>query len=70
MVSFLDGIGCGGCQNLNCAKMGWTDQHVRYLMCLWSPDVLNYSEMVTTGALLYGDRARYLQRYGPEGAVI
>ncbi|MEC8383498.1 MAG: tRNA dihydrouridine(20/20a) synthase DusA [Pseudomonadota bacterium] len=50
--------------------MGWTDQHFRYLMRLLSPDVLNYSEMVTTGALLYGDRARYLQRHDAEGAVI
>ncbi len=40
--------------------MAWTDRHYRYLMRLISPDVRLYTEMVTTGALLHNDPARYL----------
>lgn len=41
--------------------MGWTDRHARYLLRLISRKTLLYTEMVTTGALVHGDRARYLQ---------
>ena len=40
--------------------MDWTTRHERYFLRLISRQVLLYSEMVTTGALLYGDAARYL----------
>jgi tRNA-dihydrouridine synthase A len=40
--------------------MDWTDRHERYFLRLISRRVLLYSEMVTTGALLFGDAARYL----------
>lgn len=40
--------------------MGYTHRHYRYLMRRLCPDVLFYSEMVTTGALLYGDPVRHL----------
>ncbi|MAV29130.1 MAG: tRNA dihydrouridine(20/20a) synthase DusA [Legionellales bacterium] len=40
--------------------MGYTHRHYRYLMRRLCPDVLLYSEMVTTGALLHGDPARHL----------
>lgn len=40
--------------------MDWTDRHCRYFMRLLSPHALLYTEMVTTGALLHGDRARHL----------
>lgn len=40
--------------------MGYTHRHYRYLMRRLCPDVLLYSEMVTTGALLHGDCARHL----------
>lgn len=40
--------------------MDWTTRHERYFLRLISRKVLLYSEMVTTGALLYGDAARYL----------
>ena len=41
--------------------LDWTDRHERYFLRLMSRHAYLYSEMVTTGALLYGDRDRYLQ---------
>lgn len=41
--------------------MDWTDAHCRYFLRLLSKRALLYSEMVTTGALLYGDSARFLR---------
>ncbi len=41
--------------------LDWTDRHCRYFHRLLSPNTLLYTEMVTTGALIYGDRERYLQ---------
>lgn len=40
--------------------MEWTDRHFRYFARLLSRHALLYTEMVTTGALLYGDKARHL----------
>jgi tRNA-dihydrouridine synthase A len=41
--------------------MDCTDRHDRYFLRLISPHVLLYTEMVTTGALIYGDFKRFLQ---------
>ncbi|WP_183133641.1 tRNA-dihydrouridine synthase, partial [Pseudomonas cannabina] len=41
--------------------MDWTDHHCRYFMRLLSKHALLYTEMVTTGALLHGDRERFLR---------
>jgi tRNA-dihydrouridine synthase A len=41
--------------------MDWTDRHCRYFMRLLSRNALLYTEMVTTGALLHGDRDRFLR---------
>ncbi len=41
--------------------MDWTDRHCRYFLRLISPHVLLYTEMVTTGALIHGDRDRFLR---------
>lgn len=41
--------------------MDWTDRHERYFLRLLSRRTLLYTEMVTTGALLYGDAARFLR---------
>ncbi len=41
--------------------MDWTDRHCRYFMRLLSTEALLYTEMVTTGALLHGDSARFLR---------
>ena len=41
--------------------MDWTDRHCRYFHRLLSPNARLYTEMVTTGALLYGDADRHLR---------
>jgi tRNA-dihydrouridine synthase A len=41
--------------------MDWTDRHCRYLLRLISKQSLLYTEMVTTGAILHGDRDRFLR---------
>lgn len=54
-----------GTWRLSVAPMlDWTDRHCRYFLRLISRHTLLYSEMVTTGALLHGDRARFL-RFDP-----
>lgn len=40
--------------------MDWTDRHCRFFLRQFSQQALLYTEMVTTGALLHGDRARFL----------
>lgn len=40
--------------------LDWTDRHCRYFLRLLSRHVVLYSEMVTTGAILHGDRDRHL----------
>lgn len=40
--------------------MDWTDRHDRYFLRLISKHALLYTEMVTTGALIHGDRHRHL----------
>lgn len=40
--------------------MDWTDRHCRYFHRLITRNTLLYTEMVTTGALLFGDQARHL----------
>lgn len=44
--------------------MDWTDRHGRYFLRLIASHVLLYTEMVTTGALLHGDR-NYLLQFDP-----
>lgn len=41
--------------------MNWTDRHCRYLLRQISKHALLYTEMVTTGAILNGDRDRFLR---------
>ena len=45
--------------------MDWTDRHYRFFMRQLTKRTLLYTEMVTTGALLHGDRARHLD-FSPE----
>jgi tRNA-dihydrouridine synthase A len=40
--------------------MDWTDRHCRYFLRLISRRALLYTEMVPTGAIVHGDRARFL----------
>jgi len=44
--------------------MDWSDKHCRYLWRLISRNALLYTEMVTTGALIHGDKNRFLD-YNP-----
>ncbi|PIE45297.1 MAG: tRNA dihydrouridine(20/20a) synthase DusA [Gammaproteobacteria bacterium] len=41
--------------------MGWTSRHCRYFHRQISRHALLYTEMVTTGAILYGEHRRFLQ---------
>lgn len=40
--------------------MDWSDNHCRYFWRLLTGEALLYTEMVTTGALIHGDRKRFL----------
>lgn len=40
--------------------MDWTDRHERYFLRLIADKVQLYTEMVTTGAILFGDKNRFL----------
>jgi tRNA-dihydrouridine synthase A len=45
--------------------MDWSDHHCRFFWRLLSRKALLYTEMVTTGALIHGDRGRFLH-FNPE----
>jgi tRNA-dihydrouridine synthase A len=49
--------------------LDWTDRHTRYLLRLISHHAVLYTEMVTTGALLHGDPARWLDYNNEEHPV-
>lgn len=49
--------------------MDWTDRHCRYFHRLISRHTWLYTEMVTTGALLFGDVGRHLA-FAPEEAPV
>jgi tRNA-dihydrouridine synthase A len=40
--------------------LDWTDRHDRYFLRMITSNALLYTEMVTTGAILFGDEARHL----------
>ena len=46
--------------------LDWTDRHCRFFHRLISRHALLYSEMITTGALIHGDRQRFLEFNGAE----
>jgi tRNA-dihydrouridine synthase A len=50
--------------------MDWSDRHYRHFSRMFHPDVWLYSEMVTTGALIFGDRDRYLTFNDSEHPVV
>ena len=50
--------------------MDWTDRHCRYFLRLFNRHVHLYTEMVTTGALIHGDRQRFLRFDAQEHPVI
>ncbi len=49
--------------------MDWSDHHCRYFWRLLSRQALLYTEMVTTGALIHGDRERFLHFNAEEHPV-
>ncbi|MDM8546559.1 tRNA dihydrouridine(20/20a) synthase DusA [Candidatus Venteria ishoeyi] len=49
--------------------LDWTDRHERYFLRLISKHILLYTEMITTGALLYGEQKRFLQFNAEEHPV-
>jgi tRNA-dihydrouridine synthase A len=49
--------------------MDCTDRHYRYLMRLITKHTLLYTEMVTTGALIHGDRDRWLHYHPQEHPI-
>ncbi|MVW75835.1 tRNA dihydrouridine(20/20a) synthase DusA [Pseudomonas sp. R-22-3w-18] len=46
--------------------MDWTDRHCRFFLRQLSQHALLYTEMVTTGALLHGNTARFLRHSAAE----
>jgi len=46
--------------------MDHTDRHFRYFLRIISPHALLYTEMITTGALIHGDRQRFLEHHVDE----
>ena len=44
--------------------MDWTDRHCRFFLRLITPRALLYTEMIPTGAILFGDSERFL-RFDP-----
>ena len=46
--------------------MEWTDRHCRYFHRLLTRRALLYTEMITTGAVLHGERARLLRHDASE----
>ena len=49
--------------------MEWTDRHCRYFLRLITRHALLYTEMVTTGAIIHGNRGRLLGRHEAEHPV-
>lgn len=49
--------------------LDWTDRHCRYFHRVMSRHALLYTEMVTTGALVHGDRNRFLEHHDQESPL-
>ncbi|TGK20695.1 tRNA dihydrouridine(20/20a) synthase DusA [Leptospira fluminis] len=49
--------------------MDWTDRHFRYFLRLITKRTLLYTEMVTTGAILRGDKHRHLAFHQTESPI-
>ncbi len=50
--------------------MDWTTRDYRYFARLLNPHVWMYSEMVTTGAIIYGDKSRHLDFDAAEHPIV
>jgi len=57
-------------RTLSCAPMlDWTDRYFRYFARLITRHTLLYTEMVTTGALIHGDKNRFLDFHACEHPI-
>jgi tRNA-dihydrouridine synthase A len=65
----LNSVKSNGWRVLVAPMMDWTDRHCRYFHRLLSKNALLYTEMVTTGALLYGSQPRHLDFNSEEHPV-
>ncbi|MHA3053849.1 tRNA dihydrouridine(20/20a) synthase DusA [Acinetobacter sp. ANC 4633] len=50
--------------------MDWTTKDYRYFARLFNPNVVLYTEMVTTGAIIYGDAPRHLNFNQQEHPIV
>ena len=50
--------------------MDWTTKDYRYFARLFNPNVVLYTEMVTTGAIIYGDAKRHLDFNKEEHPIV
>lgn len=50
--------------------MDWTTKDYRYFARLFNPHITLYTEMVTTGAIIYGDAARHLNYNQQEHPIV
>lgn len=64
--TFVENAGAAMDRRISVAPMmDWTDRHCRYFLRGFSPTVLLYTEMITSAAILRGDRQRLLA-FDPE----
>lgn len=50
--------------------MDWTTRDYRFFARLFNPNIVLYTEMVTTGAIIYGDAARHLNFNKEEHPIV
>ncbi|MBP3194756.1 MAG: tRNA dihydrouridine(20/20a) synthase DusA [Cardiobacteriaceae bacterium] len=50
--------------------LDWTTPECRRLHRLFNPDALLYTEMIATGAIIYGERERHLRNYSLDKTVL
>lgn len=50
--------------------MDWTTKDYRFFARLFNPNVVLYTEMVTTGAILFGDAKRHLDFHAQEHPIV
>lgn len=50
--------------------MDWTTKDYRYFARLFNPNIVLYTEMVTTGAILFGDKNRHLDYNAQEHPLV
>ena len=67
----LPATASGGSSHRFCTAplMDWSDRHCRYMWRLLTKNAVLYSEMVTTGAILFGDQPQHLDFNAEEQPV-